>query len=385
MLLAKMLKQKLQTIRVHYSRQLGALLLIGGLAVGFLLSPLVTADRFDEQINQINQDSAAKRQNVGTLDVQAADFNDKIAKLQAQINDLQGQIGQSEKEIDQTQVKITQAEEELAKQKKLLGENIKTMYLEGQISTLEMLASSKNLSEFVDKEQYRNNVKDKIKDNLDKINALKLELKSEKERFEGQKNDQEIRQQQVNAQANEQARLLALNSSERSALNDQIKTNNAQVSGLRAQQAAENARLFSGATLITGGSCDTGHGDTYPQPWCSALQDSVLDYWGMYNRECVSYTAWKVSETGRYMPYWGGRGNANQWDDDARADGIPVDSNPRAGDVAIKNSQPYGHAMYVESVNGNGTINISQYNADLQGHFSRAYNLSSAGLVFIHF
>ncbi len=111
----------------------------------------------------------------------------------------------------------------------------------------------------------------------------------------------------------------------------------------------------------------------------------MIDSWGMFNRECVSYTAWKVAESGRYMPYWGGIGNANQWDDNARAYGIPADGSPRAGDVAIKNSQPYGHAMYVEGVNSNGTINISQYNASLDGRFSRVYNMSPGGLVFIHF
>src|SRR2546430_13946734 len=42
-------------------------------------------------------------------------------------------------------------------------------------------------------------------------------------------------------------------------------------------------------------------------------------------------------------------------------------------------------AMYVESINSDGTINISQYNADLAGHFSRVYNLSPNGLVFVHF
>jgi surface antigen len=84
------------------------------------------------------------------------------------------------------------------------------------------------------------------------------------------------------------------------------------------------------------------------------------------------------------MPYWGGRGNANQWDDNAIAAGIPTDSSPRAGDVAIKNSGTYGHAMYVNSVNSDGTINISQYNADWNGTYSTA-TISPSGLVFIHF
>jgi surface antigen len=105
----------------------------------------------------------------------------------------------------------------------------------------------------------------------------------------------------------------------------------------------------------------------------------------MYNRECVSYTAFKVAASGRYMPYWGGYGNANQWDDNARAAGIPVDTSPRAGDVAISNRGTYGHAMYVESVNGNGTINISQYNAALDGRYSTRSGMDPSGLYFIHF
>ena len=113
--------------------------------------------------------------------------------------------------------------------------------------------------------------------------------------------------------------------------------------------------------------------------------DSMVDNWGMYNRECVSYTAWKVYQSGRRMPYWGGVGNANQWDDNARRAGIPVDSTPKAGDVAIKHIGYYGHAMYVESVNADGTINISQYNASYDGRYSTASHVSPAGMVFIHF
>jgi surface antigen len=120
-------------------------------------------------------------------------------------------------------------------------------------------------------------------------------------------------------------------------------------------------------------------------PYANAAWPSrSVDPWGMYKRECVSYTAWKVSASGRHMPSWGGKGNANKWDENARAAGIPVDSNPRVGDVAIKNSGSYGHAMYVESVNANGTINVSQYNAHLKGEYSAA-TVSTSGLVFIHF
>jgi surface antigen len=191
-------------------------------------------------------------------------------------------------------------------------------------------------------------------------------------------------QQEQNAQLGaaqaQQQQLLAYNQSQQSAFNQQISANSSRISELRQQQIAANAR-FSGGAAGSGATCGGG----YPGKWCNAGQDTIIDDWGMYNRECVSYTAFRVAASGRYMPYWGGVGNANQWDDNARSAGIPVDGNPRPGDVAISNSGFYGHAMYVESVNGDGSINISQYNAALDGRYSTRSGLSTSGLVFIHF
>ena len=104
----------------------------------------------------------------------------------------------------------------------------------------------------------------------------------------------------------------------------------------------------------------------------------------MYNRECVSYTAFRVAASGRYMPYWGGHGNANQWPDSARAAGIPVDGNPQVGDVAISMAGPYGHAMYVEAVGG-GKVRVSQYNYGSPAGTYSEMTISAAGLYFIHF
>jgi surface antigen len=51
-------------------------------------------------------------------------------------------------------------------------------------------------------------------------------------------------------------------------------------------------------------------------------------------------------------------GNGGQWAANAAARGYATGSTPRAGAVA----EIPGHVMYVESVNGNGTINISEMN-----------------------
>ena len=347
----------------------------------------VRADHFDDQINALQQQSAGAQGQLNNLQSQAASYQDAINALQFQINALQFQINANIAEQASLQQQIEDGQKELARQKQLLATDIKTMYQDGEPSTLEMLASSNNLSDFVDKTEYRTAVQRKIQDTLKKIQDLQKKLELQKAQVDQLLKEQQTQQAGIAASKAEKDRLLTFNEGQQAAYNAQIKDNKSKITGLRAQQAAENARLFAGANVVLGSACDTAHGDTYPSPWCSSGQDTMFDSWGMYNRECVSYTAWKVSESGRRMPGWGwiGVGNANQWDDDAIAEGIPVDSHPREGDVAIKNSQPYGHAMYVESVNADGTINISQYNADLQGHFSRVYNLSPSGLVFIHF
>ncbi len=170
-----------------------------------------------------------------------------------------------------------------------------------------------------------------------------------------------------------------MNVAEQYALDSQIKANFSRISQLRTQQAAENARLFSvGLQIIP---------DTTGYPWASKpFPDGGYDPWGMEYRQCVSYTAWHVWRDGKRMPGWGWqvRGNANQWDDNARRDGIPVDYNPTPGSIAISNNGFYGHAMYVEHDYGDGTILISQYNALWDGRYSMA-RISKGSLVFIHF
>ena len=56
------------------------------------------------------------------------------------------------------------------------------------------------------------------------------------------------------------------------------------------------------------------------------------------------------------------RANANRWDDMARAAGLLVDKNPAAGAIFQTDSGWYGHVGYVESVNADGSINVSERN-----------------------
>ncbi|MES2971517.1 MAG: CHAP domain-containing protein [Patescibacteria group bacterium] len=363
---------------------------IGLVVFGFVVSPLARADQFDEQIKQLQADSNVKQQSANQLQVQADSYEGEINRLQGEIDGVRALIRENEAKRDDLQKQITAAEEELGKKKILLSENIKAVYVEGQISTFEMLASSRDLSEFLDQQQYREAIQDKIKSILDTINALKAQLKEQKTLVEKLLADQQAMNEKLNAAQAEQSRLLAYTQDQKNSYIAAIRTNKANIAELRRQQLIANARFIGGAPG-SGPACGGG----YPARWCEVPQDSVLDTWGMWNRECVSYTAFKVAASGRHMPYWGGHGNAYQWAYDrdgpggvpgrnAQNAGIPVDSNPREGDVAVSNGGTYGHVMYVEHVYGDGTIFISQYNAGLDGRYSER-RISASGLLFIHF
>ncbi len=368
----KIIKNQLNRL---FSRSV-AMLIAGLLVITGATSQLVHADRFDEQINKLREANSQNQQADGLLEIEEANITAVINRLKGEIASAEEQIRANEAKRSDTNTKIAEAEAELAKHKELLGLNIRAMYLEGDISTLEMLASSKDLSGYMDKQQYRSSVQDKIKTVLDKVTALKLDLKTQKETLDKLIADQQVIQTQLNAQRSEQNRLVGLNQQQQAEYEQTIQGNNAKIADLRRQQIAENARFTRGARNIP---------DSSGYPWANvSFPNSISDPWGMYQRQCVSYTAWKVWKSGRFMPYWGGVGNANQWDDNARAAGIPVDGNPRVGDIAVSNNGYYGHVMYVEAVYDDGTIYVSQYNAGWDGRYSEA-RISVGNLVFIHF
>lgn len=293
-----------------------------------LAVPVITyADSYQAQINQLKQQNANSAQQKQNLQGTATTISERISGIQAEISAVEAQLQANQAKQAKLEQDITAAKAELVKQKAVLGASLKQSYVENGMSTLEMLASSNDLSEYVDKAQYRNAVQGQITETLNKINTLKAQLETQKTEVDRLVKDQQTMQGQLSAQRAENSRLLSLNQGQQSQLEQTMRDNSTKITALQRQQAIENARGNIGAVQV---------GGTGGYPWYNvAYPSSSPDPWGMYKRECVSYAAWKVDNSGRYMPYWGGRGNAKLWDNNAQSAGIPVDATPRVGDVAI--------------------------------------------------
>lgn len=353
---------------------------------------IVRADAYQQQIDSLNAQSSQDQNSVNSLEQQATSYQDAINVLQQQIAGVQNAIAINQAKQTQIQQQIAADQVELAKEKVVLGDDIEAMYVDGQMSTVEMLATSKNLSNFVDAETYRTAVQNKIQATLTQISQLQNELEDQNTMLGQLITTQTQQSNQLASEQSQQQQLLSYNQDQQASFNQQIKSNQQQINALRAEQIAANEKLLSTGHVDASGSCGGGYPQTASGPYgnwgCNYPLDNTIDNWGMYNRECVSYTAWMVYATYGYMPYWGGSGNANQWPSDAEAAGIPVGNTPKVNSVAIymgnPSSDPFGHAMWVKSVNGDGTITVDQYNLYYDGNFYET-TISSSGLVYIYF
>lgn len=348
------------------------------------LSRQVFADRFDDQIKALQSEIDGYQAQAAALSQQADTLQNELASLAAQKATIQGQIDLSQAKYDKLVNDIAQTEKKISDNKEALGQIIADMYVDGSVSPLEMLASSKNIGDYVDQQEYRSSIQSNLSATIKEINSLKKQLESQKTDVERVLADQKGQHDQLAAKEAEQAQLLAQTQGQESAYQQLSSERNSQINNLRAQQAAA-MRAAGGFNNIGNG---TVGGGGYPGVWAYAEQDTLVDNWGLYNRECVSYTAWKVWSTGRYVPHFSGAGNANQWPSTTARYGIPSGSTPVAGSVAIQYVGYYGHAMYVEAVNGDGTITVSDYNNNADGggwgryHY---YTRTASGLTYIYF
>ena len=339
----------------------------------------VSADPYDEKIKALQAEIEAYNAEAAKLSEQAKTLQSAVAVLQSQANAIQAQINISQAKYDQLVIKIAETEKKIKDNQDALGVTIANMYVDDEISPLELLAGSRNISEYMDRQEYRASVRDELTSIIAEVKILKVELEKQKVNAKRVLDDRKNQKSALVAKQNEQQQLLNETRGQESEYQALVNTTREQIREARAAQALYYARLSneSSSVLLNG---DPNKGG-YPSYYANSPQDSLVDQWGMYNRECVSYTAWKVYQKYGNMPYWGGIGNAWQWAFSGWVGsggkqvyynsgvwhtanyiryGIPAGSEPKVGSVAVSNGE-YGHVAWVEAVDGD-KITISQYN-----------------------
>lgn len=324
--------------------------------------------------NQIDQYQAQ----AGQLQAQANTLQNALNELNNQQAVLQAQISANQLKFDKLTADIAANEKKIADSQDALGKTLASLYTGDSISPLEMLASSSNIGDYLDKQTQRSAVRDQLNKTIAEIKALKAQLEQQKVDVQRVLDDQTAQKAALASKQAEQQKLISDTQGQEAAYQALTAQSQATKNSLVQQQQAEIAARLRANSRGGGGATagDPGKGG-YPSNLANNPLDSMVDPWGGYNRECVSYVGWKVYQKNGYMPY--GFGNAIMWPGNARRAGIGTGSTPRVGSAGVMSVGAYGHIVWVESVNSDGTINISQYNELLAsgwGQYSERYHVN---------
>ncbi len=355
----------------------------------------VFARDYDAEINTNNQQMQRYQQEAERLGAVAATLQDAVNQLNGQISAIQSSIDVSQKKHDDLVAEMARNETLIQRNRKALGNILAEMHIDDQVSPLEMLASSKSIGDFIDKQEQRATLRTSLNDKNKEIKRLQKKLEENKKDVENILQTQQAQREQLANKQAEQQKLLSDTKNDENTYQQLVGEKRSRIEQIRAEQAEANRRALQpsgggGAVNIPAG---TPGGGGYPGYWAGAPLDAYVDPWGLYTRECVSYVAWKIASTkdpnwqqnpNRYVPYFAGAGNANQWPSTAARHGISSGSTPKVGSAAVMDIGYYGHVMYVEAVNGDGTITVSDYNFDWDGLY-RYYTRSASGLTYVYF
>ena len=368
------------------------------IATPIQISQIASADQYDDRINAIQKEIDEYQAKAGLLQGQADSLQKEVTALTNQKSVIQGQINLKQAEHDKLVAEIKASEDKIVRNQDVLGDTIANIYVDGKISPLEMLASSNTIGEYVDKQEYRSSVQEQLTKTIDQIKQLKRKLEKQKKDVERVLAEQQFARNELAKKEGERQNLLNKTRGQESAYKNLTASREQQK--LQTQQAQQAA--IQAAERRSGGTVDVLPGDPnkggYPWEancWVDANAWSHggaggdgTDPLGYGCRQCVSYTAWKVGQrTGNFPRYWG---NANMWPSSARSAGYSTGSTPRANSVGVISAGDYGHVVWIEAVNDDGTVDISQYNyynagGSGWGHYSKMRVSASTYDTYIYF
>ena len=285
-------------------------------------------------------------------------LENEIQALQSQINDAESQAGiEKEKSLIQSQLQISQVqyeklqkeiketEENINNNKSALGTILADISLEENITPLERIAGSSNLSQALDHLEYQSSIKDQLVEKVEAIKKDKKRLESKRDEVKLTLENQKTANKALQEKINQQNTLLAKTNGEEAEYSKYAKERGEEKLKLQQEQQELIQRQIRQAS---GGQIPALLGGTTAYPWndSNCYVDANAWSWGGYDgngnddmgygcRQCVSYTAWRLlKEKGIRALWWG---NANMWPASARRAGFRTGRDPKVG------SKGWGH------------------------------------------
>ena len=322
----------------------------------------------------------------------ASSVSDLIEQLNGEIEDLDKSIASNEAKIKQLNKEIKDTEKKLKDRQTALAELLVNMHFSDDSEPIRILAGSKSISDYAEKAAREEVAKQEVALASEKVKEAKLELDRQKEEVETALKANESEKIVVDSKRENQKTLLA------------AYEKNANDASLAAAYWENQVRAMAWKPSETGGSGRRSYDsrNTYPYggncgPEYVYEGDNLIYPYGGLVCQCTDYASYKAYERWGVFNDWGG----DAWEyiyapsrTSNYSGRIYVNQTPAANTIAIWPAtwtSPYGHVQWVESVNPNGTINVTEYNVDWPENgcyvkdFCSRSGVSSWGASFLHF
>lgn len=323
----------------------------------------------------------------------AATYQEEVKRLNSEIAIIEAEIARYEAEAEDLKTKINETEQKLQKQQNALAKLIVEMHFETEIDPILVLAGSASISDLAEREAREEVVGEKVTASSREIKELKQSLEEQKTAVELLLSDTKSKRTEVaNARAHQQELVNKYASDASSYLADSEAARKEKEAEIEAYRQAYIASLGRRTVIV-----DPGLDSYAPALKASLGYSCPNDNWryyatnghhgytswhGGYVCECVGYVGYKVYE------YWGlnvGWGDAKYWGSGAANSGYRVDNNPESHSVGYYTSGYWGHVVWIENVNSDGTIDYSEYNGNVTANFSYIKGASASKFRYIHF
>lgn len=302
----------------------------------------------------------------------------EVARLNYEIAAIEDEIARNQAHADDLSEQITFNTEKLNLQQVALAKMLVDMHFEETPDPITLLAGSSSLGELAERQNRQETVKTQVTTSAKNIRLLKEELEKQKASVDALIASNELSRSEAEAKRNQQLALINKYQNDSEAYK---RDSEEARQTMQREIAAEIARYNSSGVA----------GEGYNSyPWANRCPQDNVGYIvvGGYVCQCTSYAGWKAQEYfGIYISSWG---DARSWGYSAQRQGYVVNDTPAPHTIAYSTSGIYGHVMWVESVNANGTINLTEYNntmsskSGLPGDFGARYNVNASMYRYIH-
>ena len=225
--------------------------LICSLAIVFSALPVYATDTID---NLQNQTSALENELKG--------INQDILTLSEKISDTEMQVELLNSDIDKTQDDLEKAQKNEDQQYEDMKSRIKYMYENGNASLLEMLFSAKNMTDFLNKADFIENLSDYDRQALTQLQDIHQEIADQKEDLENQQASMQSLSEQLKSKQTELQAKAVATSTDLDTVNAKLKKAKEEEAARLAEEARQRAAAEAAAKKDNAGQVNGTGGGT---------------------------------------------------------------------------------------------------------------------------